>query len=700
MDAKNRIIDITADVVAAQHGEMDAFEAIYNKTVKYFTAQIYALVKSQHDREDIIQEAYIQIFKSLDRLESPESFLSWGASICRHSAMTYIRTAKRHWGQDDFRPMVSDDEYEGMDVLTAEDERSGFTDPQEQLDAMETKRLLDEMIGSLPEMQRACIILWQDGLSTAEISEQLDIPKGTVNSNVSYAKKKIKEKVLLLEKQGTKLYGLAPIPYFLWLLSQLKDYGYTAMPECPPSIMQNAAEHSGIRNRARTSASSAETVKGAGTAGKSAASIAGKTGGLAAGKAASVKIAALVAAGCVAVGGGAAIGYSAGIFHAEPAAAGDESVEDEALDMENEEASGEGAEAEEGAETAESVHPELPDSDHDGIPDVFTMAVANYFQQGILPDGRQDVNYDFSSPVYYASFDVDGDGQEELIVQNPEASMAAKIEAVYSYEDGGFREERLGFPLMTYYDNGIILELWSHEGGTSIYQYNPESGRYELQGAVHPFWDDVYYPPDEMPDSFPYDIDADGDGCVYCLLPPAADWAWDYSKGTLVDGAGYEEFLGQYIGGAEPLQIPYREFKFEDFQAASAGREIPVVNLDNYVDFYYEREADGKIGAEFWMKEDDFINDFSGKLTWDTGSPEGALAREAREGYSPEDGAAISLLYSLTLDMDGTPPEGYFNGDEIHFYWTMTDDFVRSVEALYGCRLEFSRELTFIVNCP
>ena len=102
------------------------------------------------------------------------------------------------------------------------------------MDAGETKRLLDEMIGDLPPMQRTCIMLWQEEFSVKEISEKVMIPEGTVKSNVNYAKKKIKEKVLHLEKQGTKLYGLAPIPFFLWLLNQYETIYF------PESIAEGA----------------------------------------------------------------------------------------------------------------------------------------------------------------------------------------------------------------------------------------------------------------------------------------------------------------------------------------------------------------------------------------------------------------------------------------------------------------------------
>lgn len=726
-----------ANVTAAKQGDVGAFEALYNGSVKYFNTVIYPMVKSQDDREDILQEVYIQIFKNINTLESPDSFLPWGASICRNAALTYLRTQKRKWDPVELRPMASEDEQEGMDALSAADERDGFTDPQEQLDAMETKRLLDEMINELPEMQRACIMLWQQGLSTTEISERLDIPKGTVNSNVNYAKKKIKEKVLILEKNGTKLYSLSPIPFFLWLLSQFEENGSAVMPDGSPALFQAAIKDAGINvtgtqsvaqpeapkalpeaagdqqgvqntvnaelphgtpNAATEANPAVHTAAHAGaSAPKSILGTTAKAAASAAGKAGAGKIAALAIAGCVAVGGGAVAGYSTGIFHSGSGSAEVKTT----IDEETAERDTQGEESNNTETNSADAQTRLEDSDQDGMPDVFVKAVADYYQRGILPDGEKDDNYDFASPVSYAAYDVDADGQEELVIQHSETYAAAQFEGIYSYEDGVFKEELMEFPLTVYYDNGVMFATWHQYGGFNIYRYNQESGRYEIQGAVWPLPKEDYdtYSPREAPDSFPNDIDADGDGLVYWPLTFSSEGERQYNLDSIIDGPEYEEYLDQFIGGAEVLDIPYREYKYEDLQALPDTDNPIVINLDDYVDFYYLTE-DGTGAAEFWMKEDEFYEDYENKLVWDTGNPEGELAREVRnnKGITPEYGVSYSLLYCLSLDMDGTPTSGYHNGDVINFYWTMSDELVESLEALYGCRLEFSPHLTFTVE--
>lgn len=215
---KNRI-DFTDSVLAARNGEVQAFEFLYNQSVPFFKAKLIPYSRNEQDAEDLLQECYIKIFSSLDQLKEPKAFLGWGAQICVRKGIDAVRARnkKEEHLKEEFRPMASEEDVQGMDAMSAAQYREQ-ADPQEKLDAEETRRLLNEMIGDLPEMQKVCILLWQDNYSTAEIAETLDIPAGTVKSNITYAKKKIREKVLLLEKQGTRLYSLAPLPFFLWVM--------------------------------------------------------------------------------------------------------------------------------------------------------------------------------------------------------------------------------------------------------------------------------------------------------------------------------------------------------------------------------------------------------------------------------------------------------------------------------------------------
>ncbi len=206
------------------------------------------------------------------------------------------------------------------------------------------------------------------------------------------------------------------------------------------------------------------------------------------------------------------------------------------------------------------------DFDANGLPAAFAAAIKNYCYDGTLPDGRGGDGIPTS--ISYAVYDIDGDGRDELFLQNSDTIMAGMTEKIYDWEDGVFHEKYSEFPDLTYYDNGVILAGWSHNQGPGgdkiwpyyLYQYRSETDSYEVLGSVDS-WNredaEFIY---EL-GAFPDETDADRDGCVYFLLPP--DWEGDYSRARIVDGPEYETWRDQYLHGADTLEIPYRKVEVE-----------------------------------------------------------------------------------------------------------------------------------------
>lgn len=156
----------------------------------------------------------------------------------------------------------------------------------------------------------------------------------------------------------------------------------------------------------------------------------------------------------------------------------------------------------------------------------------------------------------FTVFDVDGDGQEELILIWSNTITAGMTELVYGYDDasGDVLEELREFPGVIFYDNGIAEAPWSHNQGLTgdfwpynLYQYSAAAGKYESAGSVDA-WDSGF-------DSniFPRDIDADGSGMVYYLLPP--NWDGQYNKP--VDDAEYVQWRDSFLKGADFLDLSF-----------------------------------------------------------------------------------------------------------------------------------------------
>ena len=102
-------------------------------------------------------------------------------------------------------------------MLDFKDERTENL-PDARLADQETARLMNEILQTLSEDQRLVVgMYYYEQMSIKEIAKELNCSENTIKSRLSYGRKKIELQVKELEKRGTKLYGLAPIPFLLWL---------------------------------------------------------------------------------------------------------------------------------------------------------------------------------------------------------------------------------------------------------------------------------------------------------------------------------------------------------------------------------------------------------------------------------------------------------------------------------------------------
>lgn len=89
----------------------------------------------------------------------------------------------------------------------------------------ETKELVHELIDSLSEEQRLCILMFHiEGISISEIARTMDCSENTVKSRLNYGRKNLRMKAEDLQKKGYKLYSVAPLPLFLMLLRSEETY--------------------------------------------------------------------------------------------------------------------------------------------------------------------------------------------------------------------------------------------------------------------------------------------------------------------------------------------------------------------------------------------------------------------------------------------------------------------------------------------
>jgi hypothetical protein len=193
----------------------------------------------------------------------------------------------------------------------------------------------------------------------------------------------------------------------------------------------------------------------------------------------------------------------------------------------------------------------------------------NLLQNNMLPDGAAaDDLFGDMAQNQFSLCDVDNDGKEELLLMYTTASMAGMTGYVFGYDA---QTEKLHielsvFPLLTFYDNGIIKAGWSHNQGRagdsfwpySLYQYVPETDSYVLVGMVDA-WDKNYGGSDDQDNPFPSDIDISGTGYVYYIMKDG-----QYDTSNPVDASEYNAWISSYLGDASEIQIEYMDLTEEN----------------------------------------------------------------------------------------------------------------------------------------
>ena len=182
----NKEIDLSL-VRRAKKGDYRAFDLLVLKYQGRLIATAFKYVKERQLAEDIVQEAFIKSYKSIDSFREESSFYTWVYRITVNTAKNYLISSKRR-DEVVISDLSQDDSFypEKLDVDS----------PQEILKASELRDLIFETLSSLGEETRTALSLREfDGLSYEQIAEIVQCPVGTVRSRIFRGREIIEEVV-------------------------------------------------------------------------------------------------------------------------------------------------------------------------------------------------------------------------------------------------------------------------------------------------------------------------------------------------------------------------------------------------------------------------------------------------------------------------------------------------------------------------
>jgi RNA polymerase sigma-70 factor (ECF subfamily) len=134
--------------------------------------------------EEVAQDAFLELFRTGDRLESEDHVRFWLRRVTVHRATDALRRMKR-------QPEVAAEEW--MEGSAAEDSAA--------LSAA-VIALLDELLRTLPEPMRVAVVLrYQEEMSPDEIARLLGQPLATVKSNLQRGLQMLRRKAAVTMKE-------------------------------------------------------------------------------------------------------------------------------------------------------------------------------------------------------------------------------------------------------------------------------------------------------------------------------------------------------------------------------------------------------------------------------------------------------------------------------------------------------------------
>ncbi|MEO6711425.1 MAG: sigma-70 family RNA polymerase sigma factor [Planctomycetota bacterium] len=169
----------------AQQGDERAFELLVRRHQVRALRVARNLIADPDEAQDLAQEAFLRVFRSLDRFDFEHEFSTWLYRIVTNLAIDHLR--RRRVARS--TAASADDEGNGIDLV---DESN--TSPDRPMEAGETARRVRACIASLaPHFQSVLVLRELEGLACTEIARIVGATHVTVRWRLHRGRKLFQE---------------------------------------------------------------------------------------------------------------------------------------------------------------------------------------------------------------------------------------------------------------------------------------------------------------------------------------------------------------------------------------------------------------------------------------------------------------------------------------------------------------------------
>jgi RNA polymerase sigma-70 factor, ECF subfamily len=167
------------------------FDEIYEKWFDEVARWIRALGGPAADRDDLVQDVFLVVYRRLPDFDG-ENLAGWLYQIARRRVR-------------DFRRLLWVKQLFSRSAPVSERLRHPGADPADELEAREKGRLLERLLDTLNEEQRAAFVLFEiEGQSGEQIARIQNVPVNTVWARIHKARTKLRERLTRLDERPAR----------------------------------------------------------------------------------------------------------------------------------------------------------------------------------------------------------------------------------------------------------------------------------------------------------------------------------------------------------------------------------------------------------------------------------------------------------------------------------------------------------------
>jgi len=149
-----------------------------------------ALVRDENDAKELVQDAFLRVYKNLGNFQGQSSFFTWLYRIITNLSIDLIRKPGRQLAELNDGRHDADEVNEEFPFLS----RIDGADPSDVVRRQEIAARLKTALEALPEYHRGVILMREvEGLSYEEMAQAMGVSKGTIMSRLFHARQKLQK---------------------------------------------------------------------------------------------------------------------------------------------------------------------------------------------------------------------------------------------------------------------------------------------------------------------------------------------------------------------------------------------------------------------------------------------------------------------------------------------------------------------------